>query len=168
MSKNRGVKDMWKNCVENAYKDISLHDCVVNCVEIFDNILSLTLDDGFWMLADSKFNSCGETVRTDKSKIIFDDFDENLSVFYVFKRHYFLGKRICTTRKRVKMQKLFEKINSGEWEIEFSDQYYAFHRVLFFGSVTTKKKIWEFDFQLVIDCEKMEYCWNNICTDRKW
>ena len=36
---------MWKNCVENAYEDISLHDCVVNGVEVYDDILSLTLDD---------------------------------------------------------------------------------------------------------------------------
>ena len=62
----------------------------------------------------------------------------------------------------------YEKINKGEWEIEFNEQYHSFHRTLFFGAVTTKKKIWEFEFQMVIDCDKIEYCWNNICPDRKW
>ena len=93
---------MWKNCVENAYEYISLHDCVVNGVEAYDDVLSLTLDDGFWMLADSKYNFCGETVRTDKSKINFIEFDEQMSVLYLFKRHYIFGKRLCTTRKTLK------------------------------------------------------------------
>ncbi len=159
---------MWKNCVESAYEHISLHDCVANGVEFSDGVMSLSLDDGFWMLADSKYNFCGEKVRTDKSKINFIDFEENLSVFYVFKRHYLFGKRLCTTRKKLELKILFDKINSGEWEIEFNEQYNAFHRVLFFGGVTTKKKIRAFEFQMVIDCEKMEYCWNNICPDRKW
>ena len=120
------------------------------------------------MLADTKYNSCGETVRTDKSKINFIGYDENMSVFYVFKRHYLFGKRICTTRKKVELKELYEKINSHEWEIEFNQQYDAIHRVLFFGDVTTKKKIWAFEFQMVIECDEIEYCWNNICPDRKW
>ena len=47
---------MWKNCVESAHEHISLHDCVINGVEVYDDILSLTFKDGFWMLADSKYN----------------------------------------------------------------------------------------------------------------
>ena len=107
---------MWKNCIENACEHISLHDCVVNNAEIIGDTLSLTFNDGFWMLADSKYNSCGDTVRTDKSKISFIDFDESVSEFYVFKRHYLFGKSICTTRKSVDLQKLLKKINSGEWK----------------------------------------------------
>lgn len=159
---------MWKNCVENAYEHISLHDCVVNTIEHIDNFLSLTLDNGFWVLKDSKYNSCEQTVRTDKSKINFIGFDENLSVCYVFKSHYIFGKCICTTRKRLSFDTLFRKINSGEWEIEFSDQYNTYHRNLFFGGITTKEKLWAFDFQLVLDCEKMEYCWSDICPEKKW
>ncbi len=159
---------MWKNCVESAHEHISLHDCVVNYVEFSDDVLSLTLNEGFWMLADSKYNSCGETVRTDKSTINFIEFDEQMSVLYLFKRHYIFGKRLCTTRKKVELKKVYEKINKGEWELEFNEQYHSFHRTLFFGGVTTKKKIWEFEFQMVIDCDKIEYCWNNICPDRKW
>ena len=76
---------MWKNCIENAQEYITLHDCVVNGAEAFDDALSLTFDDGFWMLADTKYNSCGETVRTDKSKINFTEFDEeDIEHFYRF------------------------------------------------------------------------------------
>lgn len=154
---------MWNNRVENAYEHISLNDCVVTNIETSDNSLSFSLENGFWILADSKYNICDEEVKTDKSKINFISFDKDLSVFYVFKRHNLFGKRICTTRRKMPFEKLFKKIRSGEWEIEFSDQYRGCHRILFFGSVNTKKKLWAFDFQLVLDCEKMEYCWNNRC-----
>ena len=159
---------MWKNCIVDAQEYIILHDCVVNSAEAFDDVLSLTFDDGFWMLADTKYNSCGETVRTDKSKINFTEFDEQLSVFYLFKRHYIFGKRLCTTRKTVELKEVYEKINKGKWEIEFNEQYNGVHQVLFFGGVTTKKKIWAYEFQMVIDCEKIKYYWNNIRPDRKW
>ena len=159
---------MWKNSVGYTDETISLHDCVANSVEISDGVLSLSFDDGFWVLPDSKYNSCDATVRTDKSKIEFVDFDEDMSEFYLFKRHYLFGKRLCTTRKEVKLKEVFEKINTGEWKIEFNEQYEGFHRVLFFGGITTKKKIWELEFQMVIDCEKIECYWNNIRPDRKW
>ena len=42
-----------------------------------------------------------------------------------------------------KAKEVFERINNGEWKIEFNEQYEGFHRVLFFGGITTKKKIWE-------------------------
>ena len=100
---------MWKNCIENAHEYITLHDCVVNSAEAFDDVLSLTFDDGFWVLADTKYNSCGETVRTDKSKINFTEFDEQLSVFYLFKRHYIFGKRLCTIRKKVELKEVYKK-----------------------------------------------------------
>ena len=96
------------------------------------------------------------------------ELDEQMSVLYLFKRHYIFGKRLCTTRKKVDLKKVYEKINKGEWELEFNEQYLSFHRTLFFGAVTTKKKIWEFEFQMVIDCDKIEYCWNDISPDRKW
>lgn len=159
---------MWKNCIENAYEHISLHDCIANKIEFADNMLELSFGDGFWVLADSKYNPYGETLHTDESKLNFIDFDGEMSVCYIFKRHYLFRKRICTTRKKIKLEMLFEKVNVGEWEIEFNEQYHSYRRKLFFGSVSTKKKIWAFDFQLVIDCENMEYCWNNICPDRKW
>lgn len=92
---------MWKNCVENEYEYISLHDCVVNGVEAYDDVLSLTLDDGFWMLADSKYNSFGETVRTDKSRINFMDFDENMSVFYVLKDIIYLANVYAQPEKNL-------------------------------------------------------------------
>ena len=159
---------MWKNSVEYTNENMSLHDCVVNTVEYSDDILSLSFNDGFWILSDTKYNSCGATVRTDKSKIKFIDFDENMSVFYVFKRHYLFGKRIYTTRKKIELKEVYEKINNGEWEIEFNERYDGYHRVLFFGGVTTKKKIWAFEFQMVIDCEKIMCCWNDIRPDTKW
>ena len=159
---------MWKNCIENAQEYITLHDCVVNSAEAFDDVLSLTFDDGFWILADTKYNPCGETARTDKSKINFTEFDEQLSVFYLFKRHYIFGKRLCTTRKKVELKEVYKKINKGEWKIEFNEKYNGVHQVLFFGGVTTKKKIWAYEFQMVIDCDKIKYYWNNIRPDRKW
>ncbi|MBQ4088216.1 MAG: hypothetical protein IJC78_08225 [Clostridia bacterium] len=158
---------MWKNSVEYTDGIMSLHDCVVNSVERFDDILSLYFNDGFWILSDTEYNSCGATVRTYKSKIEFIDFDEDMSEFYLFKRHYLFSKHICTTRKKVDLKEVYEKINSGAWKIEFIEQYKGFRRFLFFGSLTTKKK-GNFEFQVVIDCEKMECCWNNIRPDRKW
>ncbi len=158
---------MWKYRVVNAYDYVSLNDCVIKNMKTTDNLLSFPFDDGFWMIARTKYNSYEEAVQTDKSEINFIDFDKNMSVFFIFKRHCLFGKHIYTTRKKVDLDKVFERINSGEWEIEFSDQYFSKRRVLFFGSVNTRKLLWAFDFQLVIDCEKMEYCWNDACTDRK-
>ena len=93
---------MWKNCIEDAQEYITLHDCVVNGAEAFDDALSLTFDDGFWILADTKYNSCRETVRTDKSKIKvknkfnFSRFHRGilaLNEFAYFLRTIFLGLR---------------------------------------------------------------------------
>lgn len=66
--------------VEKLQKYKTLHKCVVNSAEVFVDVLSLTLSDVFWMLADTKYNSCRDVVRTDKSKINFTEFDEQLSV----------------------------------------------------------------------------------------
>ncbi len=159
---------MWKNTIENAYEHISLHDCVVNLVEHNENSFSFTLDNGFWIMPDSKYNPYNETLRTDQSKIRFIDLDKEISAFYVLKRHYLFRKYLYTTIKQLKFETLFQKINSKEWEMEFYDQYHTSQRNLFFGSINTKKKIGALDFQLNLDCNKMEYCWNYICPDKKW
>ena len=48
-----------QTCEEiNEY--ISLHDCVVNRATLADDTLSLTFDNGFWMLGGTKYNTAVE------------------------------------------------------------------------------------------------------------
>ena len=159
---------MWRNCIEDAYNHISLHDCFISKIQLAKNILTVCFDDGFWMLGNSEYNTCEETVRTDKSQLNFIDFDEEISIFYLFKNHYLLGKRICTTRKKMTFDEVKNKVNNGVWNLEIVEEYHAWRRVLLWGTVRVKKRRRVHEFQITIDCEKTEYCWNNIRTERKW
>ena len=44
-----------ENSGEYTNENMSLHDCVVNTVEYSDDILSLSFNDGFWILSDTKW-----------------------------------------------------------------------------------------------------------------
>ena len=157
----------WKNQADGA--DISLHDCIVNKIDLSENSLSFLLDDGFWVLSDSKHNNLGETVRTDKAKIEFVGFDKDFSAFFIYKRLRLFGIPLCVIRKKVSIDSLFKRINNCEWEIELLEEYHSCGRKqLFFGNVNTKKRLWAYEFQLFVDCIKIEYYWNELCTDRKW
>jgi len=159
---------MWKNRVENAYDQISLHDCIVDDIEFDESNLKLSFGNGFWVSANSEFNTENNNLRTDMSKLIFLNFDKEMSMINIFKHHYLFGKCICTTRKEITFDKLIKNIKNNIWKLEILEEYYSYHTALFFGTVKTKKKIGDFDFQFSIDCDKTEYCWNVICMDKKW
>lgn len=163
---------MWKNSLnqtcEQVSEFISLHDCVVNHAEYSDDILSLTFDNGFWMLGGTKYNTAEETVRTDRSEFQYIHFDTEMSSFSISKRHVLFGKHICTTQHEIDIETLIEKINSGAWALEFIDQFHAYHGMMILGVVRMKKKPWWMAFQWNIDCEKTAYGWNQICPDKKW
>ena len=163
---------MWKNSLmhpcEQINECISLHDCVVNRATLADDNLSLTFDNGFWLLGGTKYNTAENTVRTDRSEFKLIHFDKEMSTFSISKRHALFGKHICTTQHKIDVENMIEKINHGEWALEFVDQFHAYHGMMILGVIRLKKKPWWIEFQWSIDCEKSEYSWNCICPEKKW
>lgn len=159
---------MCKHCVENAFEHISLHDCIANDIDLTDRNLCLYFEDGFWISANSKYNSCGSTVRTDRSKVKIVGLDKEMCEVFIFKKHYVLGKCICTTRKEISIDELIANVEKRLWKIEFKEQYFANHTMFFYGTINTNKKVWAFDFELWVDYDTTEYYWNNLMQDRKW
>lgn len=151
------------NHYDTNEKNICLHDCTAKKVKIKNDNLIFYFNDGFWICTQHENNKLNETVRTDKSKVKYHLTDINDITVYVFYR-----KRNKAIRKEWSVDKLLKRINSGKYSLEFLYQYRDFNsRILKCMLVKGKKRYFR-ECEIIIATDKVTYCWNKLCEDRKW
>lgn len=157
---------MWKNADKNVNHSISLHDCRATSMSVQEHALLFHFDDGFWVSPTDKRNPFGNIVRTDKSEIQLVRFE--VSDIHIFKEVRVFHRMVSTKRVSFSLEKLMANINSGKWELEFVYEYHAHKGVLYQCWIWMKQPPYHMECQIVIDCEEIEYHWNNLCEDRTW
>ena len=157
---------LWKHSDKNENNEISLHDCRTTQVLTKDNDLYFKFDDGFWILKSNGNNPYAKTLRTDASQLKLCNFD--VSNIYVFHEFHLFRRLISIKRVSLNLEALMDNINSGKWELEFLYEYHTYHGVLYQCCIWSKRKPYHMEAQLIIDCESIEYFWNNLCEDKPW
>lgn len=77
---------MWKYSAKNDYPNIILHDCRMTKLFVENKDIIFEFDDnGFWIVGNKKHNQFEETLRTDKSEILFINCDFGFTSIYLFK-----------------------------------------------------------------------------------
>lgn len=157
---------MWKNSSQNKQNFISLHDCKATNITIQEDHLFFEFDDGFWISPIAESNPFGYTAKTDKSEIQLIQF--NVSNIYIFKEFRLLRRPVIIKRDSLDLEKLMANINCGKWELEFINEYHARKDVLYQCCIWTKQRPYHMDCQIELDCDAIEYHWNDLRKDRPW
>ena len=159
---------MWKNIVENAFEDIILHDCVAQNAELLDNTLSLHFKNGFWLIPENRLNKSDTILATKESCVKFCDILDDSFECQVYQHFKIFGKYAFSRRNYIDLDKFIGKLNSGEWKLEFVEEYKQWKHYFYSGFIETKKCQSKFEFSISLLCEKIEYCWNEENKERVW
>lgn len=157
---------MWKHRENNSDKIISLHDCRATRMIVESDSLFLEYEDGFWCLPTNKNNSSDNAFRTDLSQIEISKFE--IQNIYLFNEKRLFGRLISTKRIDISLEMLTQKINSGQWQLEFLYEYHGFNEVLYHCWIWMNKKPYHKECQITIMYNDIKYLWNNICEDKPW
>lgn len=157
---------LWKHFEKSENAKISLHDCIATRAFIEDNNLYFEYDDGFWIIGTNENNLYNNTFGTDISQLKICNFE--VVDIYVFSEFRLFHHLINTRRVSIKLETLIRNINSGKWKLEFLYTYQAYRGVLFHCCIQMKHRPYHKECQIVIDCDDMEFFWNNICKDKPW
>ncbi len=159
---------MWRYTVENRFDNITLHDCVASKIYIKDDDFIFEFEDGFWIGNKCEYNPHVKVLKTSAAQVQLCAADEidfcyfKKPVFSFFKSH---DKRIC-----VEFDEVIEKVNSGEWQLEFLYEYSCDKLMLFecYLWMVKKDKRKGYQAQLKAYIPDYKLCWNEICPDREW
>ena len=115
-----------------------MHDCRMTgpCVEKDAPIL--TFENGVWSCVSSAINPEEKTIRTERAKVRLDGFDAEKMEFVYFRELRVLGWKAAELRKYLSLEGLECRVNSGGWEMEFTDAFTAEGEYLFRGLVWRK------------------------------
>lgn len=163
---------MWKYQELDAHHTISLHDCKVNRIELYDDDLIFHFYDGFWITPTSAYIDHDRPLKTGPSCLRFYGFrgwsPVDMMDIDVFKTTHLFRKPLLCRRLQPEAQAFLDMINSGRYELEFL---YEFHSGL--GSLY-KCWLWktnrgmDSECHLEINAAHIEYCWNEIRADCEW
>ena len=150
----------------DTYPNIILHDCYATAITVIDENLNLEFADGFWIVGNSKYNSHEETLRTDLSHLQFTNCDfEDINIS-LFKDYRLFRNSLFTIKKNLSLEELYTKVNSGQWNLEFIEEYYAYSSALFQCAIHTEYKPYYYDCQIEIGrYDEMVYYWDNLRSD---
>ena len=99
----------------------SLHDCYATSVELVNDRLVFRLPDGFFCMDYSD-----EWPNTGKAEIEFILESSDSATL-----HTFVEAEGKTFRNEYNVTQMMDKINSGEWELEFAYRYDGYQEVLY-------------------------------------
>lgn len=158
---------MWRYTEKSNEKaKISLHDCRATRMFINDGNLHFEYNDGFWVLTTNENNPHNETFKTDLSQLKVCNFEiENI---YIFNKFRLFRRLISTKRIDITIETLIDNINNGKWELEFLYEYHTYQGMLFNCWIWMNQKPCHKECQIALQCDDMEYFWNNICIDKPW
>ncbi len=156
---------MYKNYdLEDSY--ISLHDCRATKMKFENGILSFIFPDGIWITRQHMKNESEHIVRTDLAQVnvsILDKEIDGISI-YIFRKNR-KGKVI---REEWEAGNFIDAVNCGAFSVEFITQYKSFQSMLFKCWVWFEQKPYHFECEIILHCDKAEYCWNELRYDCVW
>lgn len=143
----------------------SLHDCVANRIKFKDGMISFYFPEGIWITKEHADNDTGNTVRSDAAKVRFELFypDDDAEV-YVYKPKG-PDKAI---RKEWKLKKLIQRVNDGEYQLEFLYQYSNGIGRFIECELKTKEKPYHWECNIKMLVKEATYLWNDIRPDATW
>ena len=148
-------------------KEITLHDCITDKVNLEDNTLYFYLPDGFWVTPHHKENNFGKTIRTGASVVSFTIKDiDDISV-RVFTRNTWCWSRKMSV-ENWHMEQLISAINSGKCTLEFITQYRSHYEQMWHCVIHSKKKPYYRECQLHLPETEATFFWNDLRLDREW
>ncbi len=159
------TKDIYKH-IDTDDSAISLHDCKATKMKFKDNCISFYFENGFWITPEHKLSDLTDIVRTDASRVDFyieQSYSDEVFI-YIFRNNLFKK----TIREQWDIQKLAKVINDKSFRLEFLYQYKGYNEQLHDCWLHFDTKPYHFECQLRIPAIKVDYCWNNLCPDKKW
>ena len=129
----------------------SLHDCRAASTELKDEQLIFFFPDGFF------FDDYSEDwPNTGKAEVEFTiDPMRGITVYQ------FIESNGQTIRKELTPEHLIDKINEGEWELEFAYRYAGYEEILYTCWIWQKHEPWSCECELWIGTkEKTIFRWN--------
>lgn len=153
---------MWKHIEEDNGK-LSIHDCYATQIWIENHDLVIEFADGFWIVQGNTYNPYDQTYRSECSQMKVMGFEvDNLFVLRPFQ---LFCRPVFTLKSDLKFNRLMKKVNTGRWKLLFATEYHTFHQVLFDCWIYPKYKRRALHCYMIIDNNRMEYCWNEIRKD---
>lgn len=166
---------MWKYTEVDAYNSISLHDCRTDDVKIEGNDLVINFPDGFWITPVSKYIDHHCPLKTGPSQLRFiglnsdlDPVDNLFDSIDLFKWVHLFRRTLFCKRIQPKPTDFLSLINNGKYELEFLYEYHAPPSSLYKCCIWKKHYGMEFECQLELTAQSIEYYWNAIRKDREW
>ncbi len=130
---------------ESSDKDrFSLHDCYAQEAELADHRLIFRFPDGIYCHGYSD-----DWPNTGRAEVTFPLVAGESATFYQFVDD---GKQ--TVRRQIELRELLEKINAGEWQLEFAYRYDGFREVLYTCWLWVDRPPWSYECQLFIGTQE--------------
>ncbi len=118
----------------------SLHDCRASSAKLTDKSLIFIFPDGIFY--DEYSNDWPNTGKVEVEFVI--DKMRGVSVYV------FVNEKWQTIRKEYTLEQLIEKINTGEWELEFAYRYDGYEEILYKCWIWEKGEPWTYECELWI------------------
>ena len=116
----------------------SLHDCRAKKIILNENSLTFIIPDGIFF--DDYSDDWPNTWEAEVEYVI----DEGVTFYF------FDDKDWNEIRKKYTIEQVAEKVNSGEWELEFGYQYNGYHEIFHTGWIWQNHEPWSFECQMFI------------------
>ncbi len=156
---------MYKNCdLEDSC--ISLHDCRAEKMKFEDGKLSFLFSNGIWITNRHPKNESGNTVRTGLAQVdisVLDGVIESVFV-YIFRKN----RRGNVIREEWEAESFINAVNDGSFSVEFITTYQSYRSILFKCEARSEQKPYRLECEMIIDCEQVEYCWNELRYECVW
>ena len=134
----------------------SLHDCRATSVELTDKQLFFCFSDGIFFEDYSN-----DWPNTGKAAVVYSI--DGGTTFYLFD-----DKDGCEIREKYTIEQVAEKINNGEWELEFAYQYEGYHEIFHTGWIWQNHEPWSRECQMFIGTrEEVVYKWDSPSDKKK-
>ena len=128
-------------CQEMETDKFSLHDCRVTAMEYEDDEVLMRIPDG---IMNAEYGD--DWPNTGSAAVAFTIEDDDFSSLNLFVEED--GK---TVRYEYSLEELAEKINSGEWELEFGYRYEGYMSLFYIVWIWAKEPPYNYEAQLFIN-----------------
>ena len=157
---------MWKYSEVNAYRTISLHDCVTGDVTVNGQDLVLDFPDGFWITPVSPHIDHHTPLKTGPSQLRFKD--PIIDRIELFKSTYLFHKPILCRKIDMELPRFLQLINDGKHSLEFLTELHDGMYAHYECDMRKNDRWAKTGCRLDLFVQTIEYYWNEILPDREW
>ena len=118
----------------------SLHDCKADHISYEGKKLRFCFPDGIWYM-----DFGDDWPNTGKAAVEFQIDGFRGITFYGFEK-----QNGIVVRKEYSVEELMEKVNAGEWQLEFAYRYDGFEEIFYSCWIWREEEPWSFEAQLFI------------------